>query len=76
MARKKKEVVELPVIPKGELTKPIGQIAEECYTLYGSYVNNFRALANINDGCKGSYKTNILNPAYHLHQNQGQHMNC
>ena len=56
MARKKKEVVELPVIPKGELTKPIGQIAEECYTLYGSYVNNFRALANINDGCKVSYK--------------------
>lgn len=54
MARKKK--IDLPVIPEGELVKPIGQIADECYTLYGSYVNNFRALANIADGCKVSYK--------------------
>ena len=56
MARKKKEAVELPVISKGELTKSIGQIADECYTFYGGYVNNFRALANISDGCKVSYK--------------------
>lgn len=53
MARKKKE---LPVISKEELTKSIGQIADECYTFYGGYVNNFRALANISDGCKVSYK--------------------
>lgn len=54
MGRRKK--IDLPVIPEGELVKPIGQIADECYTLYGSYVNNFRALANIADGCKVSYK--------------------
>ena len=56
MTRKKKEPIELPVITSEELVKPIGKIAEECYTLYGSYVNNFRALANILDGCKVSYK--------------------
>ena len=48
--------IELPQVTKEELTKPIGQIAEECYTYYGAYVNNFRALANIADGCKTSYK--------------------
>lgn len=42
----------------GECIKPlpVGQLAEECYTLYGSYVNTHRAIANVADGCKVSYK--------------------
>ena len=36
--------------------KAIGQVAEDCYTLYGSYVNTHRAIANVSDGCKVSYK--------------------
>ena len=44
MGRKKKEQVELRLVTPDELTKPIGQIAEECYTYFGSYVNNFRAI--------------------------------
>jgi len=54
MARKK-AAIELPVVTN-ELTKPIGQVAEECYTIYGAYVNNFRAIPNVVDGLKVSYK--------------------
>lgn len=56
MARTKKESTpELPVVNNiGSL--PIGQLAEECYTLYGAYVNTHRAIANVADGCKTSYK--------------------
>lgn len=54
---KKKKVEEYPIITSQELLqKPIGQISEEAYTYYGSYVNNFRAIANVADGCKVSYK--------------------
>ena len=55
MPRKKKQI-ELPQATPEQLTKPIGQIAEECYTYFGAYVNNFRAIANIADGMKISYK--------------------
>ena len=55
MGRKKKEM-ELRLVTPDELTKPIGQIAEECYTYFGSYVNNFRAIANLADGLKISYR--------------------
>lgn len=54
MPRKKK--LELPVATPDKLSKSVGQIAEECYTLYGAYVNNFRAIANVADGLKVSYK--------------------
>jgi len=56
MGRKKKECVELPLATPELLYKPVGQIAEECYTFYGAYVNNFRAIANVADGMKVSYK--------------------
>lgn len=56
MGRKKKEPVELPALSDQELTKSVQSISEECYTLYGGYVNNFRAIANVNDGCKISYR--------------------
>ena len=56
MGRKRKEQEELRLVTPDELTKPIGQIAEECYTYFGSYVNNFRAIANIADGLKISYR--------------------
>lgn len=56
MAKKKKQE-EYPIITSQELLqKPIGQISEEAYVYYGSYVNNFRAIANVADGCKVSYK--------------------
>ena len=55
MPRGKKKL-ELPQATPGQLTKSIGQIAEECYTFFGAYVNNFRAIANIADGLKVSYK--------------------
>lgn len=55
MAKKKNETTDmLPVVNIGSL--PVGQLAEECYTLYGSYVNTHRAIANVADGCKVSYK--------------------
>ena len=53
---RKKKQLELPQATPDQLTKPIGQIAEECYTYYGAYVNNFRAIANVADGMKVSYK--------------------
>ena len=53
---RKKKQLELPQVTPDQLTKPIGQIAEECYTYYGAYVNNFRAIANVADGMKVSYK--------------------
>ena len=56
MPRGKKNQPELPQATPTQLTKPIGQIAEECYTYYGAYVNNFRAIANVADGMKVSYK--------------------
>lgn len=57
MARKKKVSQELPLITSDDLQhKAIGQIAEETYIYYGSYVNNFRAIANVSDGLKVSYK--------------------
>lgn len=56
MGRKNKEHTELPLATPEQLYKPIGQIAEECYTYYGAYVNNFRAIANVADGMKVSYK--------------------
>jgi len=56
MGRKKKEQPELPLATPEQLYKPVGQIAEECYTYYGAYVNNFRAIANVADGMKVSYK--------------------
>lgn len=56
MAKKKNNNDEptLPLVRIGQL--PIGQLAEECYTLYGAYVNTHRAIANVADGCKVSYK--------------------
>ena len=58
MGRKKKEENELSVVTQEQLErcKAIGQISEECYTFFGSYVNNFRAIANVVDGLKVSYK--------------------
>lgn len=58
MGRKKKDAVEVPVINPEQLEryKAIGQISDECYTFFGSYVNNFRAIANLYDGMKVSYK--------------------
>lgn len=56
MPRGKKKQPELSLVTPAQLTKPIGQIAEECYTYYGAYVNNFRAIANVADGMKVSYK--------------------
>ena len=58
MARKKKEELpDLPIVTSDQLlTKAIGQISEEAYIFYGSYVNNFRAIANVSDGLKVSYK--------------------
>ena len=58
MGRKKKEDNELSVVTQEQLerSKAIGQISEECYTFFGSYVNNFRAIANVVDGLKVSYK--------------------
>lgn len=56
MPRGRKKVLELPQVTNEQLVKPIGQIAEECYTYYGAYVNNFRAIANVADGMKVSYK--------------------
>ena len=53
---RKKKQPELALVTPGQLMKPIGQIAEECYTYYGAYVNNFRAIANVADGMKISYK--------------------
>lgn len=55
MAKKKSgEEPVLPVVNIGQL--PVGQLAEEAYTLYGAYVNTHRAIANVADGCKVSYK--------------------
>lgn len=56
MPRGRKKQLELPQVNPEQLIKPIGQIAEECYTYYGAYVNNFRAIANVADGMKVSYK--------------------
>lgn len=56
---KKKSINNIPAatqVPEILKTKPIGQVAEECYSLYGSYVNTHRAIANVADGCKVSYK--------------------
>ena len=61
MAKKKVKKEDYPIITSRELLqKPIGQISEEAYTYYGSYVNNFRAIANVADGCKVSYKRLIF----------------
>lgn len=58
MPKKKKQEELIPAIKvaDGQLTKSVGEIAEECYTYFGGYVNNHRAIANVNDGLKVSYK--------------------
>jgi len=50
-----KKVEELPLVTQEQLKKPIGQIAEETYINYGSYVANHRHLCNL-DGCKEVYR--------------------
>lgn len=39
-----------------DLTISVENIAKQCYLQYGSYVNNQRAIANVVDGLKVSYK--------------------
>lgn len=38
------------------IQRAIGEITRDAYIFYGGYVNNFRAIANINDGNKISYR--------------------
>lgn len=61
MPRKKKiEEAAIPVqslnLNPNVLTRSVGEIAESCYTYFGGYVNNHRAIASVNDGLKVSYK--------------------
>jgi len=56
MGRKKNDELPIATPEQLEKSKAIGQISEECYTFFGSYVNNFRAIANVTDGLKVSYK--------------------
>lgn len=61
MARKKQEH---QVVNSTEVAsvkqRAIGDISEEAVVLYGSYVNNFRAIAHIADGLKTSYRRLIF----------------
>jgi len=56
MAKKKLKEGEKVSVEEYIRPLPIGELAEECYTLYGSYVNTRRAIASVADGCKVSYK--------------------
>ena len=63
MAKKKKiEKTATPVmIPENAVVqetnvRSVGEIAENCYVYFGGYVNNHRAIANVKDGLKVSYK--------------------
>lgn len=55
MGRRKKSEQELPEFKEIELL-PIGQAAEEAIISAASYIDNHRALANVYDGCKPSYR--------------------
>lgn len=60
MPKKKKVEEVIPVqslnLNPNVLTRSVGEIAESCYTYFGGYVNNHRAIASVNDGLKVSYK--------------------
>lgn len=53
---KKKKVEDLPLVSFKQLSKPVGQLAEEAYISYGYYVNAHRHMANVYDGCKDVYR--------------------
>ena len=54
MPRKKKEIEE-PVLRPIEVL-PIGEATEQAILNAASYIDNQRALANVKDGCKTSYR--------------------
>lgn len=56
MARKKKIEQLVEQVFKSILDKPIGQETEEAIIDAASYLNCERALANVKDGCKPSYR--------------------
>ena len=56
MARKKKIEQLVEQVFKPILDKPIGQETEEAIIDAASYLNCERALANVKDGCKPSYR--------------------
>lgn len=55
MPRKKKEEVVEPKYRKIEIL-PIGKATEDAILDAASYIDNQRAIANVNDGCKPSYR--------------------
>ena len=55
MPRKKKEEVIEPKYRKIEIL-PIGKATEDAILDAASYIDNQRAIANVNDGCKPSYR--------------------
>lgn len=59
MARKKKIVEEINVIPQQILQKPIGEVSRDCFLDFGNYINNQRHTAGF-DGCKPSYRRLIF----------------
>lgn len=64
MAKKKSE--DLPLIGAETLRQvSVADIAKLCYLDYGSYVNNNRAIANVVDGLKVSYKRLIYATLLH-----------
>lgn len=70
MAKKKKQIEELPQISLEELTKGIGDIAREAYYDYSKYVNTARHIVNVNDGCKVSYRR-LIYTAYDFGKAKG-----
>ena len=55
---KKKDVITKIDLGKTnkEIERAIGDITRDAYIFYGGYVNNFRAITNVNDGNKISYR--------------------
>lgn len=53
---KKKKLEEVNIIPRGIEVLPIGKATEDAIIDAASYIDNQRALANVSDGCKPSYR--------------------
>lgn len=60
MPRKKKEEIKEVQTPNGIVQVPIAQMMQDNYLDIGSYVANHRALPNLFDGCKDSYRRLIF----------------
>lgn len=62
----KKKNISAPLITSQELRQiAVGDVSKLCYLDYGSYVNNNRAIANVVDGLKVSYKRLIYATLLH-----------